>query len=128
MSREGFIESHNQIHKRGISFSLCINPQLGMPVGRSDSSQTLQDKVIRRLQVKPLFSYSTSLVRQSKLNYRAGHKCIDHPLSLYYPELPRSMPRISKIISAKLILVWRSNPIQGGEVRAWPCLANVELK
>lgn len=53
--------------------------------GRPRSSPTLQDKVIRRLQVKPLFSYSTSLGRQSRLNDSAGHKYIDHPLSLYYP-------------------------------------------
>lgn len=52
--------------------------------GRPRSSLTLQDKVIRRLQVKPLCSYSTSLGSQSKLNDSAGHKYIDHPLSLYY--------------------------------------------
>lgn len=99
-----------------------------MRVGRSDSSQTLQDKVIRRLQAKPLLSYSASPVRQSELNYRAGHKCIDHPLSLYHPGPPRSMLRISKIISVKFIWARRANPIQGGEVRAWPLLPSVELE
>lgn len=71
--------------------------------------------MIRRLQVKPLFSNSTSPVRHSKLNYSAGCKCIDHPLSSYNPGVKRSMPRISEVISGKFILAGRVKQVQWGK-------------
>ena len=87
VSRKGFVRSlHQDLLKGNFSFLvLTLNWESGQ--ARPCSSQTLQDKVIRRLQVKPLFSYSTSPVRQSKLNYSTGHTSIDHPLSVYYPGL-----------------------------------------
>ena len=87
VSRKGFVRSlHQDLLKGNFSFLvLTLNWESGQ--ARPCSSQTLQDKVIRRLQVKPLFSYSTSPVRQSKLNYSTGHTSIDHPLGVYYPGL-----------------------------------------
>ena len=87
VSRKGFVRSlHQDPLKGNFSFLvLTLNWESGQ--ARTCSSQTLQDKVIRRLQVKPVFSYSTSPVRQSKLNYSTGHTSIDHPLGVHYPGL-----------------------------------------
>lgn len=71
--------------------------------------------MIRRLQVKPLFSYSTSPVRQSKLNYSAGHNALIRRWA-YMTRVVKIHARISEVTSAKFILARRAHQVQRGEV------------